>query len=95
MSFKKLCMNAPKAKPCSSNFKRNFGQPSFETHPHLLKEGEVTPLITKSEYQNRRCNLVESILKHAATNSNNKEKSHVVMLIRRQIHSRLYNLTFR
>ncbi|XP_018576611.1 probable Xaa-Pro aminopeptidase 3 isoform X2 [Anoplophora glabripennis] len=81
LTLRKLCMNtmnAPKSKRCDSNFKRNFGQPSFNTHPHLIKEGEVTPFITKSEYQDRRCNLVECILKHAATN--NKEKSHVIVI---------------
>jgi hypothetical protein len=27
--------------------KRWFGQPAAQTHPHLIKEGEVTPGITK------------------------------------------------
>lgn len=75
--LRKFCANAPKSKVYHANFKRNFGQPTCDTHPHLLKEGEVTPCITKSEYQNRRCNLVESILEYAATN--NQEKEHVVM----------------
>ncbi|KAG0651779.1 Intermediate cleaving peptidase of 55 kDa [Hyphodiscus hymeniophilus] len=34
-----------------------FGQPVHETHPHLLKAGEVTPGITAEEYANRRAKL--------------------------------------
>lgn len=41
---------------------RFFGQPAFLTHPHLVKEGEVTPGITKEEYVQRRMTLVS----HAA-----------------------------
>ncbi|KAF2091772.1 hypothetical protein K490DRAFT_30835 [Saccharata proteae CBS 121410] len=34
-----------------------FGQPLHETHPHLLKAGEVTPGISALEYANRRQKL--------------------------------------
>ncbi|KAF2139370.1 uncharacterized protein K452DRAFT_352618 [Aplosporella prunicola CBS 121167] len=35
----------------------HFGQPLHETHPHLLKPGEVTPGISALEYANRRSAL--------------------------------------
>ncbi|KHJ30658.1 putative xaa-pro aminopeptidase [Erysiphe necator] len=38
-----------------------FGQPVYETHPHLLKPGEVTPGITALEYSNRRSKLCSSL----------------------------------
>ncbi|ORY03842.1 peptidase M24, structural domain-containing protein [Clohesyomyces aquaticus] len=38
-----------------------FGQPLHETHPHLLKAGEVTPGITAQEYYNRRAKLAEAL----------------------------------
>ncbi|KAH7135760.1 peptidase M24, structural domain-containing protein [Dendryphion nanum] len=38
-----------------------FGQPLHETHPHLLKAGEVTPGITAQEYYNRRVKLAEAL----------------------------------
>ncbi|KAF2468477.1 xaa-Pro aminopeptidase-like protein [Lindgomyces ingoldianus] len=38
-----------------------FGQPLHETHPHLLKAGEVTPGITAQEYYNRRANLAHAL----------------------------------
>ena len=41
---------------------RWFGQPASQTHPHLLQHGEVTPGITKEEYQERRARLMERIL---------------------------------
>ncbi|KAI1132921.1 peptidase M24, structural domain-containing protein [Nemania abortiva] len=34
-----------------------FGQPVHETHPHLLKPGELTPGITAQEYHERRAAL--------------------------------------
>lgn len=51
----------------------------YQTHPHLLKEGEVTPLITRSEYQERRQRLIETIATHAL--KRNKDiKKHLVIL---------------
>ncbi|CAD5121594.1 DgyrCDS10091 [Dimorphilus gyrociliatus] len=40
---------------------RNFGQPVSQTHPELLREDEVTPGITRKEYNQRRLNLIEHI----------------------------------
>ncbi|KAI0199823.1 peptidase M24, structural domain-containing protein [Astrocystis sublimbata] len=34
-----------------------FGQPVYETHPHLLNAGELTPGITAQEYHERRAAL--------------------------------------
>ncbi|KAK3316234.1 peptidase M24, structural domain-containing protein [Apodospora peruviana] len=34
-----------------------FGQPVHETHPHILKSGEITPGITAQEYADRRAKL--------------------------------------
>ncbi|EOA91604.1 aminopeptidase [Exserohilum turcicum] len=38
-----------------------FGQPLHETHPHLLKAGEVTPGITALEYHHRRAALARDL----------------------------------
>ncbi|KAI8935574.1 hypothetical protein NX059_008143 [Plenodomus lindquistii] len=38
-----------------------FGQPLHETHPHLLKAGEVTPGISALEYFERRSKLAEQL----------------------------------
>ncbi|KAK3597488.1 hypothetical protein CHS0354_041909 [Potamilus streckersoni] len=66
-----------KCVPSMSIWRRNFGQPAPQTHPHLLKEGEVTPGITKSEYEERRNMLVRS----AVNSSPVKEsvKSHIMI----------------
>ncbi|KAI5849826.1 peptidase M24, structural domain-containing protein [Tricharina praecox] len=40
---------------------RKLGQPTHETHPHLLKAGEVTPGITAIEYALRRSQLAASL----------------------------------
>lgn len=42
-----------------------FGQPVYETHPHLLKPGELTPGITAIEYAQRRSRLAEKLPKNA------------------------------
>ncbi|KAK3401591.1 peptidase M24, structural domain-containing protein [Sordaria brevicollis] len=34
-----------------------FGQPVYETHPHMLQPGELTPGITAQEYHDRRSKL--------------------------------------
>lgn len=38
-----------------------FGQPVYETHPHMLKAGELTPGITAQEYADRRAALAHSM----------------------------------
>ncbi|KAK4150325.1 peptidase M24, structural domain-containing protein [Chaetomidium leptoderma] len=38
-----------------------FGQPVHETHPHILKAGEITPGITAQEYADRRAKLAFSL----------------------------------
>ncbi|KAL1826765.1 hypothetical protein ACET3Z_005177 [Daucus carota] len=38
---------------------RDIGQPTAASHPHLLKEGEITPSITSEEYVSRRKKLLE------------------------------------
>ncbi|KAK0617236.1 peptidase M24, structural domain-containing protein [Immersiella caudata] len=38
-----------------------FGQPVYETHPHVLQPGEITPGITAREYANRRADLAYSL----------------------------------
>ncbi|KAM5501116.1 aminopeptidase [Microsporum canis] len=42
-----------------------FGQPLHETHPHLLKAGELTPGITALEYDHRRSKLASKLPKNA------------------------------
>ncbi|KAI1817319.1 peptidase M24, structural domain-containing protein [Poronia punctata] len=43
-----------------------FGQPVHETHPHLLKPGELTPGITAQEYHERRSRLCASLPPNSA-----------------------------
>ncbi|KXS10425.1 Creatinase/aminopeptidase [Gonapodya prolifera JEL478] len=38
-----------------------IGQPSWGTHPHLIRPGEITPGITRAEYRQRRENLMASL----------------------------------
>ncbi|XP_021348313.1 probable Xaa-Pro aminopeptidase 3 isoform X2 [Mizuhopecten yessoensis] len=52
---------------------RNFGQPVAQTHPHLLKQGEVTPFVTKEEYSNRRHNVFKLALDQFEGCNNVKE----------------------
>ncbi|KAM3914503.1 xaa-Pro aminopeptidase 3 [Leptodactylus fuscus] len=45
--------------------KRYLGQPSPYTHAHLLKQGEVTPGLTQTEYALRRHKLMSNIHKES------------------------------
>lgn len=81
-AFRCYCNKAIKTKP--STLKRNsplkrkhYGQPTFDTHPHLLAESEVTPLIKKCEYQERRHKLIDAIVDYA-TKRNKDIKRHLV-----------------
>ncbi|CAL3962573.1 hypothetical protein PZA11_000305 [Diplocarpon coronariae] len=38
-----------------------FGQPVYETHPHILRPGQITPGITAQEYADRRAKLAASL----------------------------------
>ncbi|XP_028140970.1 xaa-Pro aminopeptidase 3 [Diabrotica virgifera virgifera] len=59
--------------------KKVLGQPTFDTHPHIMNEGEVTPMITKYEYQTRRSKLIDSLTKFSL-NNNLKTKNHMVII---------------
>lgn len=59
-----MCYKATQSNAeCVATKQKFLGQPTSETHPHILNIGEITPSITKTEYQNRRLSLVELILK--------------------------------
>ena len=57
---------------------RRFGQPAAQTHPHLIKKGEVTPGITKEEYQSRRTKLLNSAID--AFSSVTSVKDHIIII---------------
>ena len=57
---------------------RCFGQPAAQTHPHLLKQGEVTPGITQEEYQCRRTKLLNSAV--SAFSSVTSVKDHIIII---------------
>ena len=56
-----------------------FGQPTFLTHPHILKEGEVVPGIRLQEFKNRRSKLMERILMNNKVGKSPNE-SHIVII---------------
>lgn len=45
----------------TSAFDLRFGQPVHETHPHVLKAGELTPGISAHEYADRRAALAHAL----------------------------------
>ncbi|KZT20639.1 peptidase M24 [Neolentinus lepideus HHB14362 ss-1] len=42
-----------------------YGQPLFESHPHLVKADELTPGIPSHEYERRRKELMDSLPEHS------------------------------
>lgn len=58
--------------------KLKCGQPTAETHPHLLKTGEVVPYINANEFQTRRQGLIDQIV--AYNNANAHSRSHLVII---------------
>lgn len=53
---------------------KHYGQPTPETHSHLLKNGEFTPGLSLEEYYERRSRFVHKIL------SNSNAKKHCVLI---------------
>jgi intermediate cleaving peptidase 55 len=51
----------PSIRSFVSASKVQFGQPLYETHPHLIKAGELTPGITALEYHHRRAALASKL----------------------------------
>lgn len=56
---------------------RDIGQPTAYTHPHLLKEEELLPGIHKSEFLERRRNLMREM---ATTQAGKTNKKHLVIV---------------
>lgn len=56
-----------------------YGQPTADTHPHLLKEDEILPSIQKTEFMQRRTNLMDLIKKHMLQ-TNHDVHAHIVSL---------------
>lgn len=56
-----------------------FGQPTFQTHPHLLKENELVQGITTKEISYRRIQLMETIKSYSISNFPNV-KNHLIVI---------------
>lgn len=54
-----------------------FAQPTPKTHSHLLRNGEITPLLSAEVYKNRRIKFLKMLLKAKHVNNNN---SHLVLM---------------
>lgn len=55
-----------------------IGQPTYLSHPHLLKPNEITPNIFKDEFKKRREKLIELVLK-SKQKSNNKGNDLIII----------------
>ncbi|OAX82860.1 hypothetical protein ACJ72_02789 [Emergomyces africanus] len=67
-SLRKAVFNGRPSRRCYASVSAaelRFGQPLHETHPHILKAGELTPGITALEYAHRRSKLASKLPKNA------------------------------
>ncbi|KAK4883642.1 hypothetical protein RN001_006961 [Aquatica leii] len=77
---RRYCNNLTKSKlTIKKTLTKSFGQPTAGTHPHLLNNGEVTPYIQRKEFQERRQNLIESIVAHSL-NCDTNLKRHLIII---------------
>lgn len=62
---------------------RCLGQPTSYTHPFLMKKDEVTPGLTKENYQTRRHNLVELISneKSSSYQQDKMSEKHIIIVL--------------
>lgn len=56
-----------------------YGQPTFQTHPHLLKQNEIVIGVTVSEFKERRERLMEAI--HECESRVIKSKKNIVSIL--------------
>lgn len=56
-----------------------YGQPTHQTHPHLLKQGELVQGITSEEISYRRLQLIETIRAYSLTNFPSV-KTHLIVI---------------
>ncbi|KAK4580040.1 aminopeptidase [Recurvomyces mirabilis] len=54
-------VNAIQCRSVTSASELHFGQPLHETHPHLIKAGDLTPGISALEYHHRRAALARKL----------------------------------
>nr|CAB3267793.1 probable Xaa-Pro aminopeptidase 3 [Phallusia mammillata] len=64
----------------SAVLERSIGQPTSYTHPFLMKQDEVTPSLSKLDYESRRSSLMSSVAAANVVSENNTAKAHVVIL---------------
>ncbi|CAG9856683.1 unnamed protein product [Phyllotreta striolata] len=80
---RQICTRAKSTLTSKSTIKatseRILGQPTGDSHPHLLNEGEVTQLLNKREYENRRIKLAESVAEYSIKNGL-KSKNHMIVI---------------
>ncbi|XP_076319336.1 xaa-Pro aminopeptidase 3-like [Tachypleus tridentatus] len=58
---------------------RTYGQITSKTHPDIIQEGQVTPGLTKVEFQDRRFRLMELIIQHFHRLKKNT-KNHLIVI---------------
>lgn len=83
----KVCLPGFKASSRSSKLYRQiatYGQPVVETHPHLMKAGEVIPGIQLEEVQNRRSALFELMKAFCAAKIDKQINHQIVSMTMRQ-----------
>ncbi|XP_065178896.1 xaa-Pro aminopeptidase 3-like [Sycon ciliatum] len=63
---------------------QHFGQPLASSHPHILKQGDLSPGVTCDEYKQRRSRLVQRLTKAAPSHI----QHHIVAMVSaKQLHS--------
>ncbi|KAK4506905.1 hypothetical protein PRZ48_000638 [Zasmidium cellare] len=61
-----ILSNAHRRRTLVSAAEIQFGQPLHETHPHLIKPGDLTPGISALEYHHRRAALARKLPRNSA-----------------------------
>nr|XP_037286975.1 xaa-Pro aminopeptidase 3-like [Rhipicephalus microplus] len=80
----RLCQTQAAKPECGSRQPRLYGQPTAATHPHLLREDELTPGLTRQEFAYRRQKLIDDILQLCAFSGSpgtRTTKNHAVVVL--------------
>ncbi|XP_037087022.1 xaa-Pro aminopeptidase 3-like isoform X2 [Pollicipes pollicipes] len=71
------CLDQQASIKTATSIQTSYGQPFSSTHPHLMKEGEVTPGLSSDEYCSRRHRLMELLTQQMAAA---QPRHHVVIV---------------